>query len=117
MNMYAVSMKVSNKLKKYASFGQTEQERLEAEMRFFRGYLYTDLVKRYKEVIIYDEDLDNIKKDMPVSSEAEGWNFVYEDLKFAGEHLPVDKTPNGRLTSGSSLCNAVTGNALCRKMG
>ncbi|MCS2829299.1 hypothetical protein NXV20_24320 [Bacteroides thetaiotaomicron] len=40
----------------------------------------------------YDEDLDNIKKDMPVSSEAEGWNFVYEDLKFAGEHLPVDKT-------------------------
>ena len=91
-----------NKLKKYASFGQTEQERLEAEMRFFRGYLYTDLVKRYKEVIIYDEDLDNIKKDMPVSSEAEGWNFVYEDLKFAGEHLPVDKTPNGRLTSGAA---------------
>ncbi|MCS3358250.1 hypothetical protein NXW00_28440 [Bacteroides thetaiotaomicron] len=31
-----------NKLKTYASFGQTEQERLEAEMRFFRGYLYTD---------------------------------------------------------------------------
>ena len=91
-----------NKLKKYASFGQTEQERLEAEMRFFRGYLYTDLIKRYKEVIIYDEDLDNIKKDMPVSSEAEGWNFVYEDLKFAGEHLPVDKTPNGRLTSGAA---------------
>lgn len=39
---------------------------------------------------------------MPVSSEAEGWNFVYEDLKFAGEHLPVDKTPNGRLTSGAA---------------
>ena len=91
-----------NKLKKYASFGQTDEERLEAEMRFFRGYLYTDLLKRYKEVIIYDENLDNIKKDMPVSSEADGWNFVYNDLKYAGEHLPVDKTPNGRLTSGAA---------------
>lgn len=29
---------------------------------------------------------------MPVSSEADGWNFVYNDLKYAGEHLPVDKT-------------------------
>lgn len=28
-----------NKLKKYASFGQADEERLEAEMRFFRGYL------------------------------------------------------------------------------
>ena len=28
---------------------------------------------------------------MPVSSEADGWNFVYNDLKYAGEHLPVDK--------------------------
>ena len=91
-----------NKLKKYASFGQADEERLEAEMRFFRGYLYTDLLKRYKEVIIYDENLDNIKKDMPVSSEADGWNFVYNDLKYAGEHLPVDKTPNGRLTSGAA---------------
>ena len=71
-------------------------------MRFFRGDLYTDLLKRYKEVIIYDENLDNIKKDMPVSSEADGWNFVYNDLKYAGEHLPVDKTPNGRLTSGAA---------------
>ena len=26
-----------NKLKKYASFGQADEERLEAEMRFFRG--------------------------------------------------------------------------------
>lgn len=51
-----------NKLKKYASFGQADEERLEAEMRFFRGYLYTDLLKRYKEVIIYDENLDNIKR-------------------------------------------------------
>ncbi|MCS2968914.1 hypothetical protein NXW94_30060 [Bacteroides ovatus] len=39
-NMCAVSKKVSiNWGKKYASFGQTDEERLEAEMRFFRGYL------------------------------------------------------------------------------
>ncbi|MCS3185103.1 hypothetical protein NXU83_26770 [Bacteroides thetaiotaomicron] len=41
-----------NKLKNMPHSVQMEQERLEAEMRFFRGYLYTDLVKRYKEVII-----------------------------------------------------------------
>ncbi|MCS3358251.1 hypothetical protein NXW00_28445 [Bacteroides thetaiotaomicron] len=39
---------------------------------------------------------------MPVSSEAEEWNFVYEDHQVAGEHLPVDKPPNGRLTSGAT---------------
>lgn len=35
----AVSTKV-HKTKKYATFGQTEQERLEAEMRFFRDIVY-----------------------------------------------------------------------------
>ncbi|MCS2594322.1 hypothetical protein NXX56_29155 [Bacteroides thetaiotaomicron] len=75
------------------------------------------MVKRYKEVIIYDEDLDNIKKDMPVSSEAEGWNFVYEDLKFAGEHLPVDKTPNGRLTSREQLMQCCHGQCFMQKDG
>ncbi|MCS2764067.1 hypothetical protein NXV13_30145 [Bacteroides ovatus] len=27
----------------------------------------------------------------------------HNDLKYAGEHLPVDKTPNGRRTSGQLM--------------
>lgn len=89
-------------MKKYSSFDSETSNRLLAEMRFFRGMLYFDLVKRYKEVIIYDEDLDKIQKDKALSSEAEGWDFVQKDLEFAGEHLPVDKISNGRLTSGAA---------------
>ena len=43
------------------------------------AYAYAAFHERF----IKDEDLDNIKKDMPVSSEADGWNFVYNDLKYA----------------------------------
>lgn len=89
-------------LDKYGSFDPDEVIRLEAELRFFRGMLYFDLVKRYKEVIIYDKDLSAIQPNMPLSTEEQGWDFVEADLSFAGEHLKKSATANSRVTSGAA---------------
>lgn len=89
-------------LKKFGTLSEADALRLEAEMRFFRAQIYFDLVKRYKEVIIYDEDLTKIQKNTPLSTEAQGWDFVQADLEFAGQNLPVSSTANGRVTSGAA---------------
>ena len=89
-------------LDKYGNFAPDDVTRLEAELRFFRGMLYFDLVKRYKEVIIYDKDLTKIQPNMPLSTEEQGWDFVESDLNFAGEHLKKSATSNGRVTSGAA---------------
>ena len=89
-------------LDKYRNFSDTDKMRLEAEIRFFRGMLYFDLVKRYKEVIIYDRDISQIQPNKTLSTEEEGWDFVEADLKFAGEHLDKSSIANGRVTSGAA---------------
>lgn len=83
----------------------SEFKRLEGEIRFFRAWLYTDLLKRYKQVILYNEDLTQIKKDKPLSPESEGWNMVEADLRFAAANLPLankNTSNNTRLTSGAA---------------
>ena len=92
---------ISN-LKKYGSFDENTTNRLLAEMRFFRGMLYFELIKRYEEVILYDENLEAMQSDKSFSSEAAGWDFVRNDLEFAGEHLPVSTVADGRVTSGAA---------------
>jgi len=70
-------------LESYGKMSKEDKTRLKAELCFIRGYLYFELVKRYREVIIYKEDLSQIKKDIALKTEAEGWEFIKEDLKFA----------------------------------
>lgn len=89
-------------LHKYANFDGAEKTRLEAELRFFRGMYYFDLVKRYKEVIIYNEDMTQYTKNKALSTEAEGWNFVEDDLTFAAKNLKASIVSNGRITSGAA---------------
>jgi len=85
---------------------EADQTRLEAELRFVRGWLYFELVKRYKEIIIYDEDLTAIVKDKAVSSEADGWKAVKEDLAFAEQNLPEKANARGRLDKGAAYALA-----------
>lgn len=89
-------------LKNYGKLSESDALRLEAEMRLIRGFLYFDLIKRYKEVIIYDEDLTSITKDKAVSTEAQCWDFVESDLAFATQHLPVKASAKGRLDKGAA---------------
>lgn len=87
---------------KESAIADKDKSRLEGELRFFRGMYYFELLKRYHQAIIYDEDLSKISTDHALGTEQEGWDYVYNDLKFAGENLPVSKSAKGRLTSGAA---------------
>lgn len=93
---------LSNLYKYGESISQEDKQRLEAEMKFFRGFLYTDLIKRYKDVILYDEDMTAITRDKDVTPEAQCWDFVYNDLSSAATVLAVSTDPDGRITSGAA---------------
>ena len=85
---------------------EADQTRLEAELRLMRGWLYFELVKRYKEVIIYNEDLSAIVKDKALSSEADGWKMVKDDLAYAQQNLPAKADARGRLDKGAAYALA-----------
>ena len=91
-----------SELKQYGQMADEDKVRLEAELRFMRAFIYFDLVKRYKEVVIYDEDLSKITKDRALNTEAEGWDFIQADLEFAGANLPDRAASKGRLDKGSA---------------
>ena len=56
-------------LKKYGTnFDGPTRTRFEAEARFFRGFLYFQLLKRTPEVILYDEDLLAITENKALST-------------------------------------------------
>ena len=100
---YQGIMKTNNAISNLKAFGQMSDEdklRLEGEIRFIRAYLYFDLMKRYKEIIIYDEKMEEYQKDKKFSTEAEGWEFIYNDLKFAAENLPDRTKSGGRIDQG-----------------
>ncbi len=89
-------------LYKYGQMSDEDKVRLSAELRFMRAFLYFDMVKRYKEVIIYDENMENIVKDKAVSTEEEGWNFIQSDLEYAAANLPDRTASKGRLSRGAA---------------
>lgn len=89
--MYSAIRKTNqglNYLEKYGEMSGEDKTRLSAELRFMRAWFYFDLVKRYKDVIIYDEDLSAITANKALSTEEEGWNFIESDLEFAAANLP-----------------------------
>lgn len=90
--------------KKYASFDEETSKQFEGQMRFFRGFLYFELLKRYKDVILYDENIENITPSKPLNSEEEGWDMVQADLDYAAKNLPVEwgAADYGRITSGAA---------------
>ena len=81
-----VNEAISN-LNKYSDFSDETTAEFLGQLYFFRGFLYFELMKRYKEVIIYDENLDKIEANTPLSTEEEGWDIVESAFKpFAYSH-------------------------------
>ncbi|MBE6236620.1 MAG: RagB/SusD family nutrient uptake outer membrane protein [Bacteroidales bacterium] len=87
-------------LHQYGMMSDEDKLRLEAELKFTRAFLYFDLMKRYKEIILYDENMSDYTKDKALSTEEEGWEFIYKDLKFAAENLPDRTMSKGRADKG-----------------
>jgi hypothetical protein len=73
----------------------------EAQVRFFRAYLYFQLAKRHGGVILYT-DL-NFEQNKNRSSAEDTWNLIESDLDFAASVLPVtwDNANTGRMTKGA----------------
>lgn len=92
---------ISN-LHKYGTFDEADKAVIEAEFRFFRALYYSVLAKRYPQLIIYTDNMDEYQKDKETSPVADAYQLIYDDLMFAGKTLPVSTTPNGRLTSGAA---------------
>lgn len=85
----------------YGQMSDEDKTRLEGELKFLRGWMYFELIKRYKEVIIY-EDIASITKDHALATEQEGWDQVEKDLRAAAATLPLPSASNGRLNQGTA---------------
>ena len=88
-------------LQLYGAMSDEDKARLEGELKFLRGWMYFELIKRYKEVIIY-EDIASITKDHALATEQEGWDQVEKDLRAAAAALPVPSASKGRLNQGTA---------------
>lgn len=95
-----------------ATFDNSDKLLLEGQARFFRAFLYYQLILRHKEVIIYDKDLSAYTKDKALSTESQGWDFVQQDLEYAAKVLPDkwDAANIGRVTKGAA--NAMLSRAM-----
>ena len=88
--------------RKYSEFSADRNKLWEAQVRFFRAFVYFQLAKRHGGVILYD--------DLPVStnkarsSAEETWQFIADDLDFAANNLPKewDAANKGRITKGAA---------------
>ena len=90
-------------LEKYSTFSNEVNDNFRAQGRFFRAYLYFQLVIRHKSVILFEKTTQ--QKDNPRSSEEECWDFIERDLDYAINTLPIVRNNNdyGRLTKGAAL--------------
>lgn len=92
------------KLHKYSSFAEATTKQIEGELRFFRGMYYFELMKKYNQAIIYDEDLTKITTDHALDTSTAVWDYIESDLNYAGENLKVSSYAKGysRISSGAA---------------
>lgn len=79
------------------------RKQAEAEVLFFRAYVYFELAKRYgASVILYDKVSDGITRDRSTPDQV--WDFIASDLDKAAEGLPttVPDSKRGKLTKGAA---------------
>lgn len=88
--------------KQYSKFSNEKNVLWEAQARFFRAFVYFQLAKRHKGVILYTDM--NISNNKALSSEEETWDLIAEDLDFAATNLPKQwSTSNkNRVTKGAA---------------
>ncbi|MEA4839592.1 MAG: RagB/SusD family nutrient uptake outer membrane protein [Bacteroidales bacterium] len=92
-----------NGLNKYAEFDASIKTDFEAQIRFFRAYVYFQIMIRHNQFIILDKLTS--EKNNPLGSTEDCWKFIETDLEFAAENLPVTRSSSdaGRLTKGAAL--------------
>lgn len=89
--------------KEYSKFSDQKNAMWEAQVRFFRAFVYFQLAKRHDGVILYDNlpESNNIAR----SSNEQTWDFIEADLDYAISILPEswDAKHKGLLTKWAAL--------------
>jgi len=98
--LFKTNEALSNLSNSKSNFSDDDYTRLRAELCLVRGWINFELVKRYKDIIIYDEDIDSMAKDRALDTEKEAWDFIVEDLEYAQTYLPEKANASGRLDKG-----------------
>lgn len=98
MNEFLVSMQ------KYSKFTEEQNSKWEAQVKFFRAFVYFQLAKRHPKGVILYTDL-NMTNDKARSSADEMWDLIENDLDYAAKNLPLnwDTANKGRVTKGAAL--------------
>ncbi len=92
-------------LENYATYDEADKTLMEAQARFFRGFLHFMLVRSHGGIIIRDY-IDGPNEAFKArSTENECYDFITKELNFAANNLPGewDKADLGRLTRGGVL--------------
>ena len=90
-----------------AEVSDAVKSRYAGEARFFRACYYYQLVTRFGGVPLITRTLDMESPELTTSraDAAEIWSLIFEDLRFAAEHIPVKSQMTddiGRVTQGAA---------------
>ncbi len=91
-------------MEQYGDFSEEVTKKWEAQVLFFRAFIYFQLARRHDGVILYTS-LDEMNKDKALSTSEETWDMIESDLDFAIANLP-ESWPGlhqGRLTKYAAL--------------
>lgn len=92
------------------NFSSEVRLRAEAEVRFFRAYVYFVMARRYGASLILYKELPALgDKNHARSTPEECWDFIAEDLDFAAINLPIVATKNGENLTGKLTKGAAYG--------
>jgi len=92
-------------LENYVIYDEADKTLMEAQARFFRGFLHFMLVRSHGGIIIRDY-IDGPNEAFKArSTESECYDFIAKELDFAAENLPWqwDQASLGRLTKGGVI--------------
>lgn len=92
-------------LENYVTYDETDKTLMEAQARFFRGFLHFMLVRSHGGIIIRDY-IDGPNEAFKArSTESECYDFIIKEMDFAADNLPRewDNVDLGRLTRGGVL--------------
>lgn len=83
---------------------EAQRAALSAEAKFFRAFMYRNLVTMWGDVPIVRQAVDYAKTDFTRDAKVDVYAFIEEDLTFATANLPApgeEKSP-GRITKGAA---------------
>ncbi|MCA5004728.1 RagB/SusD family nutrient uptake outer membrane protein [Sphingobacterium bovistauri] len=108
VNMYSTPYKLVSSVNYFldnidkANLGESRGNNYKAEARFLRALAYFELVQQFGGVVIYRNFVSELQDvRIPKSSIEEVYEFIYEDLDFAIQHLSNEKY-NGHAVKASA---------------